>query len=234
MKRPLYKLENLSFAYDQHPVLKEATAEIFDGEFIGIIGPNGGGKTTLLNLLMGFLHPTAGSITLKDHPPGVGRDEIGFVPQALRFDTQFPITLEEVVTMGALKNQRLFHGPSRKDRQEARAMIDKLGLTPLKDRPFGTLSGGQMQRTLVARALIGHPKILLLDEPTASIDFESQATLFSQLRELKGSLTILMVTHQIQPILKDVDRLLCVQTTLSSLAPEKVCEHYAMGVYHAP
>lgn len=232
MTLSLFELKNLSFSYEAALILKDVSLTISQGEFIGIIGPNGGGKTTLLNLLMGFLSPSQGSLFIEGKPPKFWREKIGFVPQSLQFDRLFPITVLEVVLMGTLSKQSFFGRYSQEAIRSAEEALKKLDLLPYKDKLFGTLSGGQIQRTLIARALVRNPEILILDEPTASVDKESQEAIYALLRRLKGTITILMVTHQLQSILADVDRILCVQTSLLSIPREEVCKHYALGVYH--
>ncbi|MEX0961990.1 MAG: ABC transporter ATP-binding protein [Simkaniaceae bacterium] len=229
----MIQCRNLSFSYDEKTVLEKISLSIHEGEFIGLIGPNGGGKTTFLNLLMGFLKPQSGSMTIFDKTPVKMRRLIGYVPQHLSFDKLFPITLEEVVLMGLLNETPLFKSYSPSAYKRSSAVLEQLDLLPLKNRLFGTLSGGQIQRTLIARALVSNPSLLLLDEPTASVDFESQKKIYELLSLLKKKVTILMVTHQVQPILKHVDRILCVQKHLSPLDPDEICKHYALGVYHA-
>lgn len=225
-------VENLSFSYPNGLVLKEISFHVEQGEFIGIIGPNGGGKTTLLKLIMGFIKPSAGSIKVlgdssQEHP-------IGYVPQFMRFDRQFPISVLEVVLSGLMSHlpwYGIFHS---RDKKAALEQLDKVGLLPLAEAPFGTLSGGQAQRVLVARALVSKPKLLLLDEPTASVDAQAQADIFAILKDLKGKMTIMMVTHDLRSAVELVERLFCVQGSLTCLKPEEVCEHFALGLYHTP
>jgi zinc transport system ATP-binding protein len=226
--------ENLSFAYEGTPILRNVSFKIHEGEFVGIIGPNGGGKTTLLKLIAGFLKPSSGSLKLFDTSPQHAIQEIGYVPQAMRFDKQFPISVFEVVLSGRLSRLSWYGSYSEEDRSIARETLELLGLTPLQHVAFGTLSGGQAQRTLIARALVSQPKLLLLDEPTANVDAQVETEIYTLLKQLQGKMTILMVTHDLSAAIDQVERILCVQQTLISLQPQEVCEHFALGLYHKP
>jgi zinc transport system ATP-binding protein len=226
--------ENVSFAYDETSILKNISFTIHPGESVGIIGPNGGGKTTLLKLIMGFLKPTTGKISLFGSSPQQAINEIGYVPQVMRFDKQFPISVYELALSGRL-SRLPWHGVySREDHQITDEILDQLELTSFKHNAFGTLSGGQAQRVLIARALVSQPKLLLLDEPTANVDVKAEAKIYGLLKELRGKITIVMVTHDLSTAIDQVERVLCVQKTLMSLLPEEVCEHFALGLYHKP
>jgi zinc transport system ATP-binding protein len=235
-KQPVISFDDVSFAYQNqaHRVLKNATFNVSAGEFLGIIGPNGGGKTTLLKLIMGFLKPIEGQIHIFGQSPTEARRNIAYVPQSLRYDRQFPISVFELILSGRLSHLSWYGKYSQKDRQIAFEMLEKVGLNAYKDVPFGTLSGGEAQRALIARALASEPQILLLDEPTASVDAQAEANICSFLQHLKGKMTILMVTHDLKTIIRDVERVICVQNEIYSLQPQEVCEHFALGLYHVP
>ncbi|MGZ6330781.1 MAG: metal ABC transporter ATP-binding protein [Parachlamydiaceae bacterium] len=226
--------ENLFFAYEGTPILRNVSFKIHEGEFVGIIGPNGGGKTTLLKLIAGFLKPSLGSLKLFGRSPQQAIQEIGYVPQAMRFDKQFPISVFEVVLSGRLSRLSWYGSYSEEDRRITRETLERLGLTPLQYAAFGTLSGGQAQRTLIARALVSQPKLLLLDEPTANVDAQVETEIYTLLKQLQGTMTILMVTHDLSAAIDQVERILCVQQTIISLQPQEVCEHFALGLYHKP
>lgn len=219
------KAEDICFQYGNIPVLENVSFEIKKGEFIGIFGPNGGGKTTLLKTLMGFLKPQKGRIEI------AAREAIGYVPQISHLDRQFPITALGVVLMGCLeKSTWRSYSPHAKDK--ARQALHRVGLSDFQDRAFGTLSGGQAQRTLFARALVSEPSILLLDEPTASVDPDAEETIYNLLEGLKRSMTILMVTHDLQIMMKKVDRFLCVNRQVTAYSSSQVCDHFTQGLYH--
>ena len=230
----LITVDNVNFAYKNDLILKNISFQIQPGEYVGIIGPNGGGKTTLLKLLMGFLQPTSGHISLFGQSPKQARPQIAYVPQNQRFDPRFPISVLEVVLGGTLRNSSLFGRYSRKKQQHAIAALEQVGLVGIESQAFSQLSGGQAQRVLIARALVSDPKLLLLDEPTANVDTETQQQIFDLIQTLHPHVTVLMVTHDLPTIIKQVQRVLCVQTELFSLQPEKVCEHFAIGLYHTP
>ncbi len=228
--------ENVNFSYPQTPVLQNVSFHIHAGECVGIIGPNGRGKTTLLKLLLGFLQPQGvirvfGKISEGTPLSGL---PIAYVPQSIGFDKQFPISVEEVVLMGLLSQLPWYGKFSSAQKKKAKEILEKMDLAHLSNCPFGALSGGQAQRVLIARALVAEPLLLLLDEPTASIDREAEGQIFSTLRQLKGKVTILMVTHDLHVAIEEVDRVLCVQEKVVSLDPGQVCEHLGIGLYHKP
>lgn len=220
-------VQNLSFSYDRRtPILEEINFNIEKGQFVGIFGPNGGGKTTLLMLILGLLTPTHGQIRLTSKTP------IGYVPQVRRFDKQFPISVLEVVLQGCLSEFRGWGNFSKEAKERAHDALEKVGLKDKARAPFGTLSGGQIQRTLIARALASNPEILLLDEATVGVDPEALSEIFKFLIGLKGKITILMVTHDLQNIAKEMDQLYCIDRQLTPYTTEQICEHFALGLYH--
>lgn len=220
------EIENLFFSYDNLNILQKVNLQVANGEFVGVMGPNGGGKTTLLKLIMGFLKPGRGKVSVSG--------TIGYVPQVQRMDRDFPITLSELVLLGALSKTTFWGTYPEEVKRKADALIDHLGLSAHKNKVFGSLSGGLAQRALLARALLGDPELLLLDEPTANIDAASSAIIYELLESLKGKKTILLVTHDLKTIVERVDRVVCVQGTVSSFLPKDVCEHFALGLYHTP
>lgn len=227
-------VEHVSFGYQKENILEDVTFEIKKGEFTGIFGPNGGGKTTLLKLIMGFIKPSSGTIKIQGMSPQEAQNQIAYVPQNLRFDRQFPISVKELVLSGRLSNLPWHGRYSQEDKELASQMLEKVGLTHTQNSSFGTLSGGQAQRALIARALVSNPKLLILDEPTASVDAEAEKEIYNILDELKGKMTILMVTHHLHATINHVQRVLCVCKNAIELKPEEVCEHFAMGLYHPP
>lgn len=224
----------LFFSYEDQDVLEDISFEVKEGEFIGIIGPNGGGKSTLLKLILGFLEPSSGALKVFGKDPATIRKQMAYVPQNCRFDRHFPISTLELVLMGRLSHLPFWGVYRREDVLKAEDALDAVGLKHLKNKSFGTLSGGQQQRVLIARAIVQEPKILLLDEPTANVDNQAEKDILNLLMELKGKMTILTVTHDLQTTIHRVDRVFCVQHTLIPYTPEEVCEHYALGLYHPP
>lgn len=231
---PVIEVQDLEFSYEKTPILLNVSLTIAEREFIGIFGPNGGGKTTFLKLLLGFLKPSKGQITLLGTSPKAACKQVGYVPQAMRFDRQFPLSVMELVLMGSLSKAYWWGGFPQKVKEKAKEVLTKVNLLDKADQAFGTLSGGQAQRALIARALMNDPKLLLLDEPTANVDPEAENDIYHLLTELKGTMTILMVTHDLQAIVHRASRLLCVHRQITSLLPSAVCEHFALGLYHSP
>lgn len=232
--KEIIKVENLYFAYQSSYVLEDVNFSIYEGDYVGIIGPNGGGKTTLLKLLMGFLKPDSGTIELLGRAPAFEMEEIGYVPQAKRFDKLFPISVMELVLMGRLSRLSWWGTYGKEDKQAAEKALEMVGLLQYRNNSFGDLSGGQLQRALIARALVGNPKLLLLDEPTANVDTQAEGEIYTILKELNRDMTILMVTHDLHAVFQYVNRVICVQKTAISLKPDEVCEHFAFGLYHKP
>jgi zinc transport system ATP-binding protein len=234
MKKIAIEIKNLSFFYEKTAVLHDVNLIVEEGEFVGVFGPNGGGKTTLLKLLMGFLKPKQGSISLFGQPPQQGRSCVGYVPQSIRIDRQFPITVEEVVQMGCLSKLNPWGVLSSASKQKALQALSMVKMEDKQGSSFGSLSGGQMQRVLIARALVSDPKILFLDEPTASVDPAAECDILSLLSSLQKSMTIVMVTHDLQTIVQKTKKLLCVHRHVHALSPAEVCEHFGLGLYHSP
>jgi len=228
------EIRDVSFSYGEAAILSSIDLRVRVGEYIGLIGPNGGGKTTLLRILMGFLHPDEGSVSIFGKPVREARRLIGYVPQNLRYDRTVPITVLELVLSG-LVGQTRWWGPYRsQDKRRALEALELVGLADRANDAFGALSGGQAQRALIARALVSQPQLLLLDEPTANVDAEAEAEIFALIHSLRGKQTIMMVTHDLEEVIDKVDRVLIVQKELKSIAPEKVCEHFTIGLYHRP
>ncbi|HCX72629.1 MAG TPA: hypothetical protein DHM37_02840, partial [Candidatus Cloacimonas sp.] len=165
----IIKIENLSYSYDFQPSLKNINLEVEENDFMAILGPNGGGKTTLLKIILGFLQPDSGKIEILGTTPQKARRHIGYVPQYAQFDSDFPIKVKEVVMMSCLQNNSFFPKYPQRAQKKAIALLKKLQIENIAEKRLGEISGGQKQRTLIARALMTDPKILLLDEPTASI-----------------------------------------------------------------
>lgn len=216
----MIELQDVSFSYDQTIALQNVSIKIQPNEYIGIIGPNGGGKTTLLKLILGFLKPQTSTI-IKD--PNL---KVGYVPQLHRFDRSFPLSVLELVGLGDVR--------AKDWKQKALAALEKVNLAEFSYRPFSALSGGQFQRALIARALMTEPSVLVLDEPTANLDIDAQEDVHTLLRSLKGQITIIMVSHDLQTIVNEVDRVLCVQGKVTSSLPNEICEHFTVGLYHKP
>jgi zinc transport system ATP-binding protein len=212
--RPIIEVRGLSFAYGAAPVLENIDLVVPRGEFLGIVGPNAGGKSTLLKLTLGLLEPTAGEVRVLGRNPRVASHEIGYVPQYPAFARDFPVTVEDVVLTGRLGRGRLLGGYGAADRDMARWVMTQTEIADLARRRIATLSGGQLQRVLVARALACEPQILILDEPTANVDMRVESDIFDLLRVLNQRMTILVVSHDVAFISAYVQRVACVNRTL--------------------
>jgi zinc transport system ATP-binding protein len=203
------EIRDLSFGYDDIQILCNVRLDIWRGDSICIVGPNGGGKTTLIKLILGLLSPDRGTIRVFGQRPEAARQRIGYVPQYAKYDPQFPISVLDVVLMGRLGGT-LRNSYSPQDRDRAMAALGQTGLTDLAAWPFASVSGGQRQRTLIARALASGGDILILDEPTANIDHESELQFLDLLRGLSERMTILMVTHEVGFASSFFKRIACV------------------------
>ena len=236
-EQPIIEFKEVSFSYPGAPVLDRVSFQVNRGEFVGMIGPNGGGKTTLLKLILGFLRPSSGSIRIFNeikNDPSHYSQRLAYVPQSNRFDRDFPISVEEVVLSGLVSRLPWYGRFHAQEKEAVNEVLELLGLSHLSRNPFGTLSGGQAQRVLIARALVSKPQLLLLDEPTASVDIQAESDIYALLSQLKGKMTILMVTHDLRAAIDQVERVLCIQGGVISLKPEEVCSHFAVGLYHMP
>ena len=209
--KPMVSLRDISYSYDRGKVIDGVSLDIHQQDYLAIIGPNGGGKTTLLKLILGLLEPDAGSVRWHDKS---AKRHIGYVPQFASFEREFPLSVRDVVMMGCLHGSRLLQRFSQKDYQHATDTLDRLGLAKIADTSVGTLSGGQLQRVLIARALVSEPKILFLDEPISSIDQDSRFTLTNMLKELNKKIPIVVVTHDITAFAADVAHIACVNNRL--------------------
>ena len=194
-------LKNVSFSYEEKPVLDNISFDVYDRDIITVVGPNGGGKTTLLKLILGLLKPDSGIIRVNGKRPG-------YVPQFSHFDSKFPITVFDVVLSGRLESGWGFY--SRQDKKEAEKAISEMRLEEVRNSSFSALSGGQRQRVLIARALAGNPEILLLDEPTANVDASVGSYLSEILLELNLQLTIMLVTHDMGFVHSLTGRVFCI------------------------
>jgi zinc transport system ATP-binding protein len=215
-------IQSLNFSYGSVPTLSGIDLRVADGEFLGIVGPNAGGKSTLLKLILGLLRPQTGRVTVLGRASSVASRLLGYVPQYPSFSRDFPITVEQVVQLGRLglgKKDGGWHGlwPSRAsvaDREAVHRALEEVEAGDISRRQIGSLSGGQLQRVLLARALVGDPRILILDEPTANIDQRLEGEIFDLLRMLNERMTILVVSHDVAFISRYVRRVACINRTL--------------------
>jgi zinc transport system ATP-binding protein len=207
---PIVEIANMAFAYNGEVVLEDVNLQIHRGDFIAMIGPNGGGKTTLLKLILGLVKPSQGNIRVMGCAPQRAAANIGYVPQDVHINRSFPITVMDVVLMGKLDPKKRWARESAANRKDAMLALERLGMGGQATKKIGELSGGQLQRVFIARALVSRPELLLLDEPTASIDTRGQAEFFEMLKDLNQEVTILVVSHDLLVISRYVKSVACV------------------------
>ncbi len=227
---PLLKIENLTVGYDKVPVLKNVNLEIFDNDFLGVIGPNGGGKTTLLKAILGLLKPEHGKILFRDDMHG-RKKPIGYLPQVRHIDRKFPITVFDVVLSGSIMENR------KKEKAEAKAKVEDLlhemGVANIRNKAIGELSGGQMQRVFLCRALLSNPKLLILDEPDTFVDNRFEGELYEKLRLLNEKIAIILVSHDVGTISSHVKTIACVNNNLH-YHPSNIISQEQLNGYNCP
>jgi zinc transport system ATP-binding protein len=214
MENSIVQIQNVWFAYNGKTVLQDVCLNIQQGDFIAMIGPNGGGKTTLLKLMLGLLRPDQGSIKVLGGQTEKASHHIGYVPQDVHINRSFPITAIDVVLMGKLRPDKRWALSSAQDRREALDALERMEIADCANSKIDALSGGQRQRVFIARALVAQPKILLLDEPTASIDARGQVEFYRLLKVLNKDITILVVSHDLVAISTHVKSVACVNKRL--------------------
>lgn len=227
------EIENLNYAYHGVPVLENVNINIKAGEFVALIGPNGGGKTTLLKLILGLVEPESGEIRIFEEPPRKMSPRIGYVPQDIHINRHFPVSALDVVLMGKLGPKKKGFWHTAEDRVAAHKALDRMDMGAHCHRRIGELSGGQRQRVLIARALVTEPDLLLLDEPTSNIDSQGQGEFYELLKKLNEKMTILLVSHDVMILSSYVKSVACVNR----------CVHYhdeaevtgdMMNMFHCP
>lgn len=245
---PAVEINQVSFRYrrgpfrrQDAPVLQEVSLVVHERDFIGLVGPNGGGKTTLLKIILGLLKPEDGWVRVFGRSPKEAAGLVGYVPQHMDFDRHFPIRVEELVLMGRLHQAPLFGRYRSADREAAREALRAVGLAEFGPRPLSSLSGGQYQRVLVARALAGHPKILLMDEPTAGVDSHGEQEIYQILKQLNqgkllvhGPTTIITVSHDLGFISSYVNRVACLNLRLVCHPTEQITGAVIEDLYRGP
>lgn len=224
--------KNIFFYYGEEPVLENISFSIKRNDFIAIMGPNGGGKTTLLKIMLGLLKPYKGTVKVFDKEPAEGRKLIGYLPQNVFFDLNFPINVFDTVIMGR------YRGPvkkySEKDKKSALDALGTVGMLEYRDRHISMLSAGQLQRVLIARAIAREPELLLLDEPMASVDPGTQESIYELFVELNKSMAVVFVTHDIGAISIYIDRVFCLNRKLFYHGPKEGSLGKLKEAYNCP
>ena len=209
-KNSIVSIRGVHFSYNGSPVLENVNLEIGSRELICMVGPNGGGKTTLLKLILGLIAPSRGEVRVFGEHPAMARSRIGYMPQHVQVDFQFPVTVTDVVLMGRLGRAKSLGFYSRHDREAVRDALDIVELAAQAKQPFSDLSGGQRQRALMARALASDPELLLFDEPTSNLDLLMEGEFFDLVQRLNQRLTIVLVSHDLGFVSQIVKSVVCV------------------------
>ncbi|WP_430811499.1 MULTISPECIES: metal ABC transporter ATP-binding protein [unclassified Carboxylicivirga] len=225
--KPLIELRNIKASYDRHPVLQDVNLSIAERDFVGIIGPNGGGKTTLLKVMLDLLPPIAGTVTRSKEL------RIGYLPQVNNIDKQFPITIKDVILSGRYAQSKWWHKTSRQQINKLNELLEFIGLKGQHNTPIGELSGGQMQRVFLCRALISDPNLLILDEPNTYVDKTFEASLYNLLGELNDKMAIVLVSHDVGTISSVVKTIACVNGGLHYHASNKITNEVLQS-YNCP
>lgn len=234
MVKEIVSLRNVWVKYDGYNVLEDVTLSIFDRDLLAIIGVNGGGKSTLLKVIAGLIKPFKGEVKVFDSSPEKNRDLIGYLPQYNLFDLNFPITVLDVVLTGLLGKRLLLKSYSNKDVEAALEALKTVKMAGFENRLLNSLSGGQIQRVLIARAIVKKPRLLLLDEPTSSLDPEMQTSFYELLLQLKKAMSIVVVSHDIGVIASYVDKMACLNKRLYYHGPAEGALKSIQEVYQCP
>jgi len=234
MTGPVIEIRDLWFSYNGQPILQDVDLAVRAGDFLAVIGPNGGGKTTLLKLMMGLLKPDRGRVRVLGAPPQKASHRIGYVPQDIHANKNFPISVEDVVLMGRLRQEGLRFRYSGKDREAVEKVLKQVDMWNLRERRMGELSGGQRQRAFIARALASDPELLFLDEPTSSVDQKGQTDLYALLGRLNERVTIVVVSHDLMVLSTYVKSVACVNRKLFFHEDSTVTEDMLEMGYQCP
>ena len=227
----IVKLESVSAGYGDEVVLRDANLVVEEQDFIGVVGPNGGGKSTLVKVIVGLIKPLAGKVTFHaGHDEPGHRCVIGYLPQFNQFDKKFPISVLDVVLSGIADGRKPFKRFSKKEINQAHEIIEQMGISAISKENIGELSGGQMQRVFLCRAIVSHPKLLILDEPNTFVDNKFESDLYQILQELNKKMAIVMVSHDLGTITTQVKTIACVNRELhyhkSNIITEKQLAAY--------
>ena len=213
--KPIIEIKNLNAGYDGRTVLRDVNLTVYDRDFLGIIGPNGGGKTTLIKCILGLLKPLSGEISFtSSRTAGNLQLTMGYLPQYNSIDRKFPISVEEVILSGLSIQKSLTSRFTPEQKEKGKQIISRMGLEGFEHRSIGQLSGGQLQRALLGRAIISDPAVLILDEPSTYIDKRFEARLYELLAEINKECAIILVSHDIGTVLQQVKSIACVNETL--------------------
>ena len=234
IKEPIVEIKDVWLSFKGRPVLEAVNLRLDEGDYLGLIGPNGSGKTTLLRVILGLLSPDRGSVRVLGESPARARGRLGYVPQYTRFDAGFPVNVLDVVLMGRIGSRRLFRQPSQRDRDVALGSLDKVEMADQAGRQIGRLSGGELQRVMIARALAVEPLLLLLDEPTASLDTRVGVSVFELLKDLAQEVTLVLVSHDVGVISRYVKTVACLNRRLYYHHSKEITQEMFEAAYGCP
>lgn len=213
--KKLLEIKNLTVGYEDKPhVLKNVSLDVFQNDFLGIIGPNGGGKTTLLKTILGLVKPISGDITFFKNDKKTNKINIGYLPQINQIDKKFPISVYDVILSGLTVNNSFLSRYTKSQKEQVEAIATQMGVENLMDRPIGALSGGQLQRTLLGRAIIDNPDMLVLDEPNSYVDKRFETSFYKILEEINKNTAIILVSHDVGTVISLVKNIACVNEGL--------------------
>jgi zinc transport system ATP-binding protein len=230
---PLIDIRNLTVGYDDNIILTDVSLTIHDSDFIGVIGPNGGGKTTLLKAILGLLTPVRGEVVFHECMTEGNRHRIGYLPQINNIDRKFPISVSEVVKSGLMSKKKIIRQYDKDDLKFAGELMNQMGIYEIRNKAIGELSGGQIQRALLCRALVNRPKLLVLDEPNTYVDNRFEKELYEKLRKLNYEIAILLVSHDLGTISTYVKSIACVNHSLHYHPGNKITPEL-MEAYECP
>lgn len=227
--KKLLELKDLSAGYDKNIVLENVSFEVFSGDFIGIIGPNGGGKTTLIKTILGLIKPASGEMNML-----ISKTNIGYLPQVNQIDKRFPISVIDVVRSGKA-NSALFSSfhKNTAEKEKAEALLAEMGISHIRNKAIGELSGGQMQRVFLCRALMNQPELLILDEPSTYVDNNFEGELYLKLKELNEQMAILLISHDVGTISFFVKTIACVNRSVHH-HPSNIISEEQLASYNCP
>lgn len=227
------ELKSVYAGYKDDIVLNDISLEVFDDDFIGIIGPNGGGKTTLLKVMLGLIKPIKGTVEYFGDSNVTRNNRIGFLPQVNQIDKKFPVSVYDVVLSGLIYNSQIYYKHSKTERQKAKETLERLGICDLRKLHIGELSGGQMQKVLLARAIVSSPRLLILDEPNTFVDNKFEGELYEILVQLNKEMSIIIVSHDIGTISTYIKTIACVNRGLHYHKSNKITEQQ-LASYNCP
>ena len=233
--QPIIQLENIAAAYDAKTVLHHVNLTVYERDFLGVIGPNGGGKTTLIQIILGLKKATDGTVKFYRNGQQVNQITMGYLPQYNEIDKKFPISVEEVVLSGLSSQKKLFNSFTKKHHEMVNETLERMQLSDLRHRHIGSLSGGQLQRVLLSRAVVSRPEVLILDEPNTYIDQHFQEQMYQMLNDINQDCAIIIVSHDVGSILQNVKEIACVNQTLhyhadTELSMEELEHHFGCPI----